>query len=253
MQNKKLFIFFIIAILILLSGIIFYFLRIKTNTMVSQKIDFITKDGITIIANYYPNKSAKFAGILIHQRPETKESFDNLAKFLQSEGYALLAIDLRGHGESIQSTKGKIDYNKFSEKEEKESIIDIESASNFLEKEGYPKDKQFLIGASIGANLSFQFLSENPDIKAVVLLSPGLNYRGVVLENFKKADLGNKIFVISSLDDEPAYIAGRTLKSWYPDLTYLEFKSGGHGTNLLKNYSDLKTKILTWLRERLVI
>jgi predicted alpha/beta superfamily hydrolase len=87
----------------------------------------------------------------------------------------------------------------------------------FLEKEGYPKDRQFLIGASIGANLSFQFLSENPQVKAIVLLSPGLNYRGVILENFKKEGLGEKIFVISSLDDEPAYyLAGRTLKVWYP-------------------------------------
>jgi len=219
----------------------------------AQKVSFITKDGVTIVANYYPNKSAKFAGILIHQRPKTKESFDDLAKFLQSEGYALLAIDLRGHGESTQSIKGKIDYNKFSEEEEKESIIDLESASNFLEKEGYSKDKQFLIGASIGANLSFQFLSENSEVKAIVLLSPGLNYRGVILENFKKEGLGDKIFVVSALDDEPAYVAGRTLKSWYPDLTYLELQSGGHGTNLLKVYPDLKTKILTWLREKLVI
>jgi hypothetical protein len=53
------------------------------------------------------------------------------------------------------------------------------------------------------------------------------------------------------LDDEPAYIAGRTLKSWYPDLNYLELPYGGHGTNLFNSYPDLYEKILVWLRENL--
>jgi len=243
----------VLLLLIVLGVIITFYLQKSKSKMEVQKVSFITKDGVTIVANYYPNKDAKFAGILVHMRPKTKESFNDLARFLQKQGYALLAIDLRGHGESTESIKGKLDYNKFSEDEEKESINDLFSASLFLEKEGYPKDRQFLIGASIGANLSFQFLSENPQVKAIVLLSPGLNYRGVILENFKKEGLGEKIFVISALDDEPAYTAGRTLKSWYQDLNYLELPSGGHGTNLFNSYPDLYEKILIWLREKLLI
>jgi pimeloyl-ACP methyl ester carboxylesterase len=246
-------IIFGLLLLIILGVIITFYLQKSKSKMEVQKVSFVTKDGVTIVANYYPNKSAKFAGILVHMRPKTKESFDDLAKFLQKQGYALLAIDLRGHGESTESVRGKLDYNKFSEEEEKESINDLTAGSLFLEKEGYPKDRQFLIGASIGANLSFQFLSENPQVKAIVLLSPGLNYRGVILENFRKEGLGEKIFVISALDDEPAYTAGRTLKSWYPDLNYLELPSGGHGTNLFNSHPDLYEKILIWLREKLVI
>jgi dienelactone hydrolase len=239
--------------LIILGGILIFYLQKSKTKMEVQKVNFITKDGVTIVANYYPNKNAKFAGILVHMRPKTKESFDDFAKFLQQQGYAILNIDLRGHGESVNSIKGKLDYNQFSEDEEKNSINDLIAASLFLEKEGYFKDKQFLIGASIGANLSFQFLSENSQIKAIVLLSPGLNYRGVILENFKKEGLGDKIFVIASLDDQPAYTAAKTLKSWYPNINYLEFNSGGHGTNLFNVYPNLYEKILIWLREKLVI
>lgn len=217
-----------------------------------KKINFITKDGVTIVGNYYPNREAKYAGILIHQRPATKESFDDLASFLRKEGYALLAIDLRGHGESTLSVSGKLDYNKFTPQEEQNSINDLEGASLFLEKEGFPKSRQFLIGASIGANLSFQFLSENPEIKAVVLLSPGLNYRGIILERFKKEGLGDKIFIVSALDDSQAVEGGRTLKSWYSQATYIEYPQGGHGTNLFKTQPDLKEKILFWLREKLI-
>ncbi len=217
-----------------------------------KKVNFVTKDGVTIVANYYPRKEAKFAGILIHQRPATKESFNDLAKFLQKEGYALLAFDLRGHGESTESVFGKLDYNHFTPEEEQKSIIDLESASLFLQKEGFPKSKQFLIGASIGANLSFQFLSENPEIKGAVLLSPGLNYRGIVLEKSKREGLGEKIFVVAARDDPQAVEAGQALKNWYPNAIYLEYPQGGHGINLFKTQPDLREKILFWLREKLV-
>lgn len=248
---RKILIFSILFVFLIL--LIFYFRKGHQTKMEEfRKVNFITKDGVTIVANYFTNKSAKYAGILIHQRPLTKESFNDFAKFLQKEGYALLAIDLRGHGESIQSVFGKLDYNQFTPEEEQKSIYDLESASLFLENEGFPKSKQFLIGASIGANLSFQFLSENPEIKAIVLLSPGLNYRGIVLEKFKKEGLGNKIFVVSALDDPQAIEGSRALKSWYPDAVYLEYQSGGHGTNLFKSHPELNDKILFFLRERLI-
>ncbi len=217
-----------------------------------KKVSFVTKDGVILVAHYYPNKEAKFAGLLVHQRPLTKESFNDLAQFLQKEGYALLALDLRGHGESTESTGGKLDYLKFSPEEEQKSIIDLETASQFLEKEGFSKSRQFLIGASIGANLSFQFLSENHEIKAVVLLSPGVNYRGIILEKFKKEGLGDKIFIVSALDDPQAVEGGRQLKAWYPESVYLEYPSGGHGVELFKHHPELKEKILVWLREKLV-
>ncbi len=241
--------------LVLVIGLIIVFVYFKNKQNLNtemNKISFVTKDGVTIVGNYYPNKSAKFAGILIHMRPKTKESFDEFARLLQKEGYAILSIDLRGHGESVNSIFGKLDYQKFTEEEEKKSIEDINSASLFLEKEGFSKESQFLIGASIGANLSFQFLSENPNVKAIVLLSPGLNYRGVILENFKKENLGEKIFVVAAQDDDQALLAGRKLKEWYPNILYIEYSSGGHGTNLFNTQPDLKEKIIMWLREKLI-
>jgi len=250
---KRFFLIFITLVLPFISYFLFYLLKSKPKMEAFNKVSFTTKDGITIVGNYYQNKDAKFAGILIHQRPLTKESFDNFAKFLTKEGYSVLAIDLRGHGESVNSVKGKLDYEKFQEEEEKMSINDLTSASLFLEKNGYPKNKQFLVGSSIGANLSFQFLSENQDVKAAVLFSPGLNYRGVILENFKKDFLGDKILTIASKDDPSSYLALTKIKEWYPSSTVFEFQTGGHGIGLLNIYPDLKNQILNWLREKLVI
>lgn len=227
-------------------------INFKSKKMEVKKIDFLTSDGVKIVANYYPNKNAKFAGILIHMRPKTKESYEKFARYLQEKNFSLLALDLRGHGESRESPWGYLDYNQFSEDEEKKSIKDLEAASNFLEKEGFSQERQFLVGASIGANLSFQFISENEKIKAAVLLSPGYNYRGIILDNFYKKGLDNKLMIISSKDDQEMALRGfNWFKEKYPSSTFIFLEKGGHGTNYFDFYPELMDKIYSWLLEKL--
>lgn len=252
-MNKKLIFFLIfVSVLILLILFLIKILTMKSKVANIEKVNFITKDGVTIVADYYSNKEAKFAGIFVHMRPATKESYRELATFFQDQGFAVLAFDLRGHGESVNSIRGKLNYNNFSSDEEKQSINDLEAASLFLEKEGFDKSKQFLIGASIGANLSYQFLGENPKIKAAVLLSPGINYHDVILTKLNQENFGKKILVIYALSDLPAVDAGKYLRTWYPDLKYLEFMGSDHGTDLFKKNPQLSETILNWLREKLI-
>ncbi|BCX15288.1 MAG: hypothetical protein KatS3mg097_180 [Candidatus Parcubacteria bacterium] len=247
----RIILFLLIVVVIIISFLLKYFF-LANNTDDFKKVTIVTKDGFSIIGNYYYQPNSKFAGILVHMRPATKESWHRFALALKQEGFSVLAIDLRGHGESKLSPKGSVSYEDFNEEEEKLSINDIEAASVFLEKEGFFKDKQFYIGASIGANLGFQFLSENPSLKAAILFSPGINYRGIALERFKKDNLNKKILVISALDDQQAIEGSRLLKSWYSNVEYWEYSSGGHGTQLLENNQELAGKIINWLRTVMV-
>ena len=65
--------------------------------------------------------------------------------------------------------------------------MDLETAADFLIKERKAAaDKISFVGASIGANLSLQYISEHPEFKTAVLLSPGLDYRGVKTEPLAK-------------------------------------------------------------------
>lgn len=217
-----------------------------------EKINFITSDGVKIVGNYYPSREAKFAGLMIHMRPETKESYDELARDFQKRGFASLAIDLRGHGESKEFTFGYLDYTKMSEEEERKSIKDIEAAINFLEKNGFNKTKIFLIGASIGANLVYQYMSENEEIKAGILLSPGYDYRGLILDNFYKENLDSKILIVSSKDDQDMAIKGfNWFKTKHPSSTFIFYEKGGHGTQYFKKHPDLKERIYNFILEKL--
>ena len=217
-----------------------------------EKVKIQTEDGVEIVGILFPNESSKFAGILLHMMPETKESYIELGKYLQKLGYTVLAIDFRGHGESINSVKGKLDYTKFTDEEHQNYIYDLKAASDYLSKKGFVIENQFLIGASIGANIALQFLSMNPNIKAVVLLSPGENYRGIKIKDYLNKKLEDKIMVIIGKNDIQSFNSLDEFKNITPSSTILVINTNAHGTDILKLFPDIILNIVNFLREKLI-
>ncbi|MEK7477743.1 MAG: alpha/beta fold hydrolase [Patescibacteria group bacterium] len=126
-----------------------------------EKVSFITADGVTIVGNYYNSTSTK-AVLLLHQNGMDKSSWGDFPLVLQARGFAVLAIDLRGYGESTQisassstatGSPGTLDYRNFTNKDYFPAMMgDITAARKFLQSKG--KTEQDIVGASIGANLA---------------------------------------------------------------------------------------------------
>jgi len=262
--NLKLILGVVLVFLLVNLGLVIIIQKLKNKVELSlenkimenvRKVSFYTDDEVKIVGHYYEGNKNDFAFILVHMRPATKESYQKFARFFQEKGYTSLAIDLRGHGESVESAKGILNYEKMLPEEEQASILDLEAASKFLYKESggvFTKEKQVIVGASIGANLAFQFLHDHPEVPAVVLLSPGLNYRGIVLEKYKDGINGEKIMAVFAKDDlEEAIKAYNTFKEWFPSSTLLMYDKGRHGTDILEANPELLNKIYFWLMERL--
>lgn len=215
-----------------------------------QKIFLMTKDGARIAANLYPAESPRGWIIFSHMMPAVKESWSDLAASFQSAGYESIAIDLRGHGESVSA---KLNYRNFSDAEHQKSILDLEAAAEFLIKERKAAAYEVnFIGASIGANLSLQYISEHPKFKTAVLLSPGLNYRGIETELLaKNLKAGQKVFFISAKEDVRSggnNNAEENQKLY--DLTPAGakkriqiYETGGHGMDILENQPELAKAI----------
>ncbi len=191
----------------------------KTNDFLveKQKVSFSTTDGVKIFGDYYGSSGSE-AVLLIHQNGMNKDAWGELPKILQSRGFAVLAVDLRGHGESttgIEITTGQTkiyDYKEFSDQDYFPAMtFDVVAARKFLTEKG--KTKQSIVGASTGANLAiidlamhtepadpaslkgynpnnptgssnFNPLKIDPSGKPdkVVALSPGLNFKGIGTE-----------------------------------------------------------------------
>lgn len=257
MSKKPLFIAGL-GVIIIFMGVVFFFRGgketkspfIAMNTSAYQKVFFLTQDGVEVVGNYYRAKDFRVAVLFLHMRPATKESWDALARALQQKNVASLAIDLRGHGESIKKGKELLDYQNFSYEERQKYELDVEAAIEWLQKEkGFPLSQIRLAGASIGANLTLQALARHPEIKQGAVLSPG-NYQGEVKPLAKKLHPDQAVFYATSKDDGTN--AKEVEELYRATLAKKELKiyeNAGHGTTMLENADGLFGVIVKFLAQ----
>jgi pimeloyl-ACP methyl ester carboxylesterase len=177
--------------------------------------------------------------VLVHMLGGSRADWDGLARDLQSAGFAVLALDLRGHGGS----PGPEDWEK--------SIGDVAAAWQALRaRSEVDPDRTALVGASIGANLVLIVGANNAGVAAVAALSPGGDYHGLkpqgLLPNF-----GNRpVYLLASQDDPAAYASAQAMVGDLSAGEAFYYQAAGHGTAMLDN-PDVGTRLLNWLGVKL--
>lgn len=205
-------------------------------------VHFKTVDGWTIAAVYQAPKKGKPVAVLVHGVAAGKGEWNKLSGELWKLGLGTLAIDLRGHGDSTEGPQGKQDFKNFDATGEwPKAKEDILAALSYLKKKGIPASRAGLIGGSIGANLISQAASDTKDLRWLVLLSPGQDYRGVGI-----ADLsGRKALVAASPGDAYAQQTAVSLTMAPGGPVFLQAKAG-HGAQLIDD-PEFVAKLLAWL------
>ena len=215
----------------------------------TDKITFLTVDGVLITGNWQIPKGAKSCALLLHMMPSTRESFAPLSEKLFEAGIATLAIDLRGHGESLAMKDMELNYKEFSDEQHQTSRLDVDAALNFIKEKGFNEDKIVMVGASIGANLTLDAMSRYSRIARGVLLSPGLDYRGVKTEAAARAlEQGQKVWTVAAVEDAYSAQTSEALaKIKSENISVKIFSGADHGTNLFKSQSGLVSDIVKFL------
>jgi len=170
---------------------------------------------------------------------------------------AILALDLRGHGQSIMDKKGKRKYwQNFSDKDFQKYPEDICSALDSIRQQ-YPEiniNKVAIVASNISANAAVIAASKNNKaVKTLVLLSPTINYRGIETR-IPMAEYGhNPVLVVVSEKDRFSYIGSSELIKYAQGIKELKvFPDGGNGTSLLKFQPESQKIILDWLNKYFV-
>lgn len=232
----------------------------QSNIDHGQRVTFLTDDGVSIVGTYYTPASGTNNStptvILLHMLGRDRNTWNTLASTLsEKEGYAVLSIDLRGHGESIKQNDKTISYQIFTEEDFNKMVLDVKAAKQFLtgQKNANPNTIS-IVGASIGANVALNYAASDPTIKSVVLLSPGINYRGVstseAITKYK-----NPIYIAATEGDSESAKDSQTLCNKINcdgNIRIYSDNSRSHGTNMLSDLSlnpPLQDLILSWLKE----
>ena len=193
-------------------------------------------DGTKLSFNYWKGQPQKTGVLLVHQLPANKESWQMLVPELTGKGHTVLAIDYRGRGQSAGKLERPEDYQNIG--------LDVTAGLDYLQNKGV--QKTIIIGASIGANHALIVGAQDTRVQAVVLLSPGLDYRGVTTEE-ATAQIKKPVLIVASQDD--AYAAESSQK--LAELAHAElimYKTAGHGTDLFVE-KDLIPKIVEFVEK----
>lgn len=137
-----------------------------TNVNAAQKlISFPTGDGGLVAANLYG--SGERAVLLVHGGPFTKESWANQAPILVAAGFQVLAIDLRGHGQS----HGPGEANP----SDAQLALDVLAAVRYLHRHG-AKTVSIIGGSMGGAAAGDASITSRPgEIDRIVMLGAAPN------------------------------------------------------------------------------
>ncbi|MDP2638702.1 MAG: alpha/beta fold hydrolase [Candidatus Azambacteria bacterium] len=214
-------------------------------------VNFQTKDGVKIVGDFYPVKTDKSV-LLMHILPGDRRDFSEFAEFLWGNGYNVLNIDERGHGES-EAWPGEMgSWQEFVQTDYDKMIYDAEAAARYLGNK-IPEIKLALIGGSIGANVSLIFGAKHQP-KAVVALSPGLNYCGIKTE-IAVRNYRQNFLLVASADDVYAFESSEKLFeiSTASHKEFFRYKNAGHGTRMFGAEPKLKQQVLDFLNNSMIL
>jgi pimeloyl-ACP methyl ester carboxylesterase len=191
-------------------------------------------DGVKLAATHWAGPGAnERCVVLVHQLSSTREEWAPLVERLRGR-YELLALDLRGHGGSTRGPAGPLAWRSFGEQDWQAAVRDLEAAERWLGERGFRAADCAWIGSSIGASLVVRFAGARPDAGALVLLSPGLAYRGLTVAEAAAAYPGPAL-VIHSQEAGAAETAEALERAWGARLERLEIAGIRHGVHLVED------------------
>ncbi len=213
-----------------------------------KRVAFKTDDGWTIAADYRAPRNRGFVVILAHGVGSAKGEWSRLTAALTARGVGTLAIDLRGHADSRRGPGGiQRGYETFDATGEwPRSVGDLLAATRWLKTHGVDSGRIAFGGASIGANLAAAAAARLRCRTFVVLLSPGVDYRGVGL--VLPADA--KILIGAAPGDSYADATARAAAK-YPNVSTFSAPAG-HGVQMFDDPATL-ARVADWISAQVAI
>lgn len=210
-----------------------------------RAIAFKNSRGELIHATIYSPPTTPAPGlILLHQAGSSRAAWTPFARMARAEGYGVIAIDLRGHGESAD---GK-NPSAFTTDDWLAVLQDIPAAKIELINAGADPKKIAIAGASMGANLAMRYAATDPDIQAIVLISPGEEVNGIGIVQTVQTYTQRPILLMAAQTDGYSSRSAKKLDDLAAEYTELRLYPGAaHGTDLLDTVPVAAEQVLMWL------
>lgn len=243
--------FHIFMFLILLFG--FYSLNngvyAEEANLSMQEITYTSADGVKISGSWIIPRSTDKSRkprpvvILLHDYGFNRRDWGIFIPDLVQHGYNVLAIDLRGHGQSRDGgTHSPASLMQ-------EGPFDVQAALAWVKTQKNSDHKKIsLIGAGVGADIAYLCSGRfNKKIKTAVVISP--SYTPVIDGFFADLKPQAILFCASAKDKRgTSMLAAETLSNFTDDpKKVVIYNSAAHGLAMFYKHPEIKQEILNWL------
>ncbi len=222
-----------------------------------------TLDGWRPYATVYPGSDPGVGVVLVHQLGSNRNEWSGLiAKLQEGRAVTALALDLRGHGESTTGPRDeRVTWESFGTDRERWSgtALDVLAAVQYLRIAG--ARRVVVVGSSIGASAAMLAATSTlgsyappptSEIDAVAMLSPGLSYHGLDIEEPTRRYIGSHrplLIFAGERDEQSAEAVPRLAPGNLPDLEAEVFAgTSAHGVALCNLAPARWERLDAWIR-----
>jgi pimeloyl-ACP methyl ester carboxylesterase len=219
-----------------------------------QEISYTTEDNMTIFGSWIvsqdPGKSPKRRPvvILLHDYGLNRRDWGVFIPDLVQRGYNVLAIDLRGHGQSRGQGGSSASSAEYMIKV---GHLDVQAALEWIKsRKDADKKRVALIGVGIGADIAYICSGKfKKKLKRAVVISP--SYSAITDADFVGSN-PRAILFCASADSKrgTTMFAVETLSNFTADpKKVVIYNSSAHGLAMFYTHPELKQEIFDWLSQ----
>jgi pimeloyl-ACP methyl ester carboxylesterase len=217
-------------------------IQTKDNRVIKATVSYVKIDKL----KQYPTV------VLLHSLGYSSENWGNLIELLNNAGYAVIAIDFRGHGKSIYdgSLKRKT-WVYFTPKAYLKFPSDVEAILTQAQKDCkiISLKNYAIVGADIGANTAVLVANDlKTKPKTLVLISPTTTFKGLYIP-IAMAQIGQvPILTMASQKDLFSLQEQKSLSKFAQGGYYARnYPLGGMGMLMIQSNPTMTVDITKWL------
>lgn len=220
----------------------------------AEAVRLRTSDGVEIRGEFQRavDGPGGAAVIAVHMFLGDRSQFAPAVEEFTKRGIGFLAIDLRGHGESVGRPADRKAVLARDPAVFRAMRNDVAAAVEWLRHEGYDSSRIGLLGGSLGACLVLDHASRHPLVPALALLTPLADHPGLEPRKAAAAIDDRAVLVVAARSDAGkgatrifAALPGDQVELRLPDV------ERAHGTALLERVEGLPAELAGWFQDRL--
>jgi dienelactone hydrolase len=238
--------------LVMLVALISALTCLAQDAPAPRHVDLAASDGTKLKATYFAASKPGPGVLLLHQCNQQRKNWDELAGRLAAAGIHVLTVDYRGYGESGGTPAKDLPPAEFGKLMQDKWPGDMDVAFAYLiAQPGVSHSIVGAGGASCGVNQSIQLARRHPEVQTLVLLSGNSTRDG--REFLRKSEKLPALF--SAADDDGGAVE---LMQWLyslssnPGSKFVQYQTGGHGTDMFAAHKELPGMIVDWYVQTLV-